>query len=125
MDDSPVWLNHLATIRQADSPEVVREMLAHLDEYDEDTRWRVLSAGLDRLCDLDDPEFESVLLEQSFSLEGLPRHLAHERLARWLKYEAPTHKDNILSQVAAVLGSKDDGREARCTLDGDPYRLSL
>ncbi len=100
------WSDIHNEIRAAKKPEEVLTLLHRADEYDEDTRWRVLSSGLDRLWDLEYPDFENELLEQCALRSGYEGHFIHGLLKRWLK-ENPHKRDDVICRLLPELDKPD------------------
>ena len=100
------WTDIHNDISTATQPEDVLIFLRKADDYDEDTRERILSSGLDRLWDLEYSDFESVLLEQCALRSGYEGHTIHVLLKRWLE-ENPTQRDDVICRLLPELDKLD------------------
>jgi len=102
------WSSLLQLIHNAPNAEAVLELFSRVDGYEQDTRWRVLLSGVDRLVDLDYPGIQDLLLNlcltRSDAYEGT---LLRSRLTGWLRQQTAEVRDEVIAAVLAEIAKSD------------------
>lgn len=99
------WIELLEKVRKAEDADAVLAFLHSVDGLGEDARWRILSASLERLEELEYVGFEDELLRQCTLRSGYEGHFVHSLLNRWLKQQPVRKRDDVIS---GLLGKLDD-----------------
>lgn len=97
------WMKTLEVVRTADHADEVLKLLRSVDELAEDARWRVLSASLERLEELQYNGLEEELLLQCIVRSGYEGHFIHGFLNRWLKQQSAAKFSEVMFWLIARL----------------------
>lgn len=90
------WVQTLGEIRVSEDANEVLAFLRSADGIGEDARWRVLSSALDRLEELQYPDFQQELLKQCVLRSGYDAYSIRSMLNRWLQQQPVPKRNEII-----------------------------
>ena len=111
-NDTPEWFAALDEVRQCENSDAVLEIFSRLDSMPEDTRWRVVSSGIDKLLDFNYEKILDLLIDLSLSEGEYSAHFVRQRLASCLKQEGVSKRSIVTSRLIIEIRNDDIERAA-------------